>query len=245
MSQTLPGKIGFWLSLPLSAVQGLWLRRTAPRMPEAPGERYGQVGHGETLRLLAMGDSIIVGVGLKAISHALPVQFATALAQIRGCRVEWQLEARNGANISDLRNTISRLDDKQPADVILISIGVNDVTGLISQRNWQSQLEALADDLKKKWPDSRVIFTGLPPMGEFPLPPQPLRFTLGFRAAALDHIAAELLKNQAGILHVPTSIHPDHQRFCKDGFHPARESCEFWAIELAQRIEADNLVSRN
>jgi len=241
MSQTLPVKIGFWLSLPLSAVQGLWLRRTAPRMPEAPGERYGQVGHGETLRLLAMGDSIIVGVGLKAISHALPVQFATALAQIRGCRVEWQLEASNGADICHLRSTISRLDASQRADVILISIGVNNVTGLTSLRQWQTRFKALLSDLRKKWPEARVIFAGLPPMGQFPLPPQPLRFTLGFRAAALDHIAAGLLKNEPNMLHIPTDIDPDYQQFCADGFHPAKESCEFWAIELAQRIEADNL----
>lgn len=245
MSQSLPAKIGFWLSLPLSAMQGLRLKRTALRMPEAAGDRNGHVGNGETLRLLALGDSIIVGVGLEKIAHALPVQFATALAEKRGCRVEWQLDGRNGANICHLRNTISRLDTEQPVDVILISIGVNDVTGLINQRRWQAQLQALVDDLSKKWPDARVIFAGLPPMGKFPLPPQPLRFTLGFRAATLDHIAAELLETKANILHVPTSIDPEHQQFCDDGFHPSRESCEFWAFELAQRIEADNLSSHD
>lgn len=210
-------------------------------MPEAPGSRNGHVGQGETLRLLAMGDSIIVGVGLQRISDSLPVQLATALAKKRGCRVEWQLEASNGANIRDLRNTISCLNTGQAADIILISIGVNDVTGLISQRQWRTQLDALVSDLRNKWPDALVIFAGLPPMGEFPLPPRPLRFTLGFRAATLDQIAAGFLKRQAGMLHIPTNIDPDHQRFCEDGFHPSKESCEFWAIELAQRIEADNL----
>ncbi len=250
MHQKLPGKIGFrqigfWLSLPISAAQGLWLRRTAPRMPEAPGERRGQVGRGETLRLLAMGDSIIVGVGLEAISHALPVQFATALATKRGCRVEWQLEARNGADICHLRSTISGLDASQQADLILISIGVNNVTGLTSQRQWHIRFKALLGDLRTKWPEARVIFAGLPPMGKFPLPPQPLRFTLGFRAATLDNIAAELLKNEPNMLHIPTDIDLKHQQFCADGFHPARESCEFWAMELAQRLEADNLDDRS
>lgn len=245
MNQALPGKIAFWLSLPLSGVQGLWLRRTAPRLPEAAGDRCGEVGRGETLRLLAMGDSIIAGVGLKKITDALPVQFATALAKTRGCRVEWQLEAKNGADICHLRNAVSQLDDGRAADVILISIGVNNVTGLTGQRQWRTRFKALLSDLRSRWPNASVIFTGLPPMEKFPLPPQPLRFTLGFRAGVLDRIAAELLSDQQNMVHIPIDIDPGQHSFCADGFHPSEQSCKFWAMELAQRTEADNLSPQN
>jgi lysophospholipase L1-like esterase len=54
--------IGFWLFLPFSALQGLWLRFSATRLPEATGDRTGINGQGEKLHLLAMGDSIIAGV---------------------------------------------------------------------------------------------------------------------------------------------------------------------------------------
>jgi lysophospholipase L1-like esterase len=234
-------RLGFWMLLPLSAVQGLWLRRTAIRLPEATGARTGVCGHGTELRLLALGDSIIAGVGTGSVEHSLPVQFANALASVRRCSVHWRVMGANGADISDLRHSIKLLTHQQQVDVILISIGVNDVTGLSSIRRWRFQVNQLVSELAVKWPQVRVIFVGLPPMGQFPLPPQPLRFTLGQRAATLDAIAAGIISRQARMLHIPTDINPLQQEFCEDGFHPSAESCADWSSVLAQRFETDNL----
>ena len=233
--------IGFWLLLPLAAVQGLWLRRTATRLPEASGLRNGTCGKGKQLQLLALGDSIVAGVGTGSIDKSLPVQFAQALAAAGGCCVHWNVEGRNGADISDLRQSIKQLQPGLQSNVILISIGVNDVTGLSSTRYWCSQVNHLVFELRDKWPRAGVVFAGLPPMGQFPLPPQPLRFVLGQRAARLDSIAADIISCQPGMQHIPTDINPIEQEFCEDGFHPSAESCAFWASELAQRFEADNL----
>lgn len=236
-------RIGFWLLLPVSALQGLWLRKTATRLPEATGDRTGVIGQGAPIHLLAMGDSIIAGVGTGTIDRSLPVQFAQALAENQCCGVQWQLEGKNGADISHLRQRIKRLDQNQRADVILISIGVNNVTGLSSTREWRTQFKALVAELETRWPGARVIFTGLPPMGRFPLPPQPLRLTMGLRAATFDRIAAEVVSHHSNMLHIPTDIDPVKQEFCEDGFHPSAESCAYWAKQLAQRFEAANLVS--
>jgi lysophospholipase L1-like esterase len=234
-------RLGFWMLLPLSAVQGLRLRHTATRLPEATGVRTGVCGHGEELHLLALGDSIIAGVGTGSIKHSLPVQFANALASLRKCSVHWRVMGANGADISDLRHSIKLLSHQKRVDVILISIGVNDVTGLSSTRRWRFQVNQLVSELDMKWPQARVIFIGLPPMGQFPLPPQPLRFTLGQRAATLDAIAAGIIFRQVRMLHIPTDINPLEQEFCEDGFHPSAESCADWSLVLAQRFETDNL----
>jgi len=233
--------MGFWLLLPISALQGLWLRRTALRLPEASGPRSGVSGHGVELQLLALGDSIIAGVGTGSMEYSLPVQFARALAESRQCSVHWHAAGANGAAISNLRQSLAGLAHDRQADVVLISIGVNDVTGLSSTRHWRSELEQLVADIRGRWPRARVLFAGLPPMGRFPLPPQPLRFTLGQRAATLDAIAAGVISRQAGMLHIPTDINPLQQEFCEDGFHPSAQSCAYWANELACRFEADNL----
>ena len=235
-------RIGFWLLLPLSAAQGLWLRHTALRLDEADGPRNGSSGQGREIHLLAMGDSIIAGVGTGRTDCSLPVRFAQALAITRQCRVHWRIEGKNGADISQLRQSIRHLDQTQEADVILISIGVNDVTGLSSTQRWHDQINALIVELKNRWPDARTIFVGLPPMGRFPLPPQPLRFTLGLRASALDRIASAVIAQQVNMLHIPTDLDPTKQEFCADGFHPSAESCAFWAKELALRFEAVNLA---
>jgi lysophospholipase L1-like esterase len=182
-------------------------------------------------------------VGTVTMDNSLPVQFAEALAKRRNRCVHWQVEGKTGAEISQLRQSIDQLSPEQKADVILISIGVNNVTGLSSTRQWQFQINRLVAELKCKWPDARVIFVGLPPMGQFPLPPQPLRFTLGQRAETFDGIAASVIAQHIGMIHIATDISPLEEEFCEDGFHPSAKSCANWAKELAHRIEAANLLS--
>lgn len=233
-------RVLFWSLLPVSAVQGLWLRRVARRLPGAPGERCGSSGGSEPLHLLAIGDSIIDGVGIDCMERALPAQFALALARESGRDVRWRVEGQSGRNISDLLERLHELEPALRADMVLVSIGVNDVTGLSSLRHWRQQLATFLQELETRWPGVRIVFAGLPPMSHFPLPPQPLRFSLGLRASALDGIAKELVAGQPNAIHVPTTINPETNPFCEDGFHPAAESCTLWARELAANLSGGN-----
>ncbi len=226
-------RLFFWLLLPVTAMQGLWLRRKALRLPGAPGERRGWCGDGQTLQLLALGDSIIDGVGTDHVEESLPVQFAGALAEELGRRVEWLIEGQTGNTIDDVLNCLEAVEEGYAADMVLLSVGVNNVTGLTSTRNWRSKLEQLLVRLGERFPDARIIFAGLPPMSRFPLPPQPLRFSLGLRATTLDRIASSVIARHPNARHVPTSINPAEHGFCEDGFHPSAESCTLWARELA------------
>lgn len=233
MSQRI-ARAAFWAMLPITAIQGLWLRRKATRLPGAPGARQGSTGTGEPLHLLALGDSIIDGVGTPDTSASLPVQFADALAERSGRRVHWRIEGETGVDIQQLLERLDTIEHQQPAQLVLLSIGVNDVTGLSSTRHWRRKLEQLLGQLDSRWPGVRVIFAGLPPMSRFPLPPQPLRYSLGLRAATLDRISAELISKYPNAVHVPTRINPEKHGFCEDGFHPSAESCTLWASELAE-----------
>jgi len=223
----------FWLMLPVSAVQGLWLRKIATRLPGAPGSRQGSTGEGGALHLLAIGDSIIDGVGTNHIGESLPVQLAQALAEKMWRCVHWRVEGKTGYDIDDVLERLESLNDVVQADLVLISVGVNDVTGLTSTRHWRKKLVELLDKLEERWPGVRVIFAGLPPMSLFPLPPQPLRFALGLRSVTLDRIASGIIAGYPGAIHVPTQINPQAHDFCEDGFHPSAESCTLWARDLA------------
>jgi lysophospholipase L1-like esterase len=226
-------RVVFWLLLPITALQGVWLRRKALRLPGAPGERRGRCGNGRPLHLLALGDSIIDGVGTSHMGESLPVQFARALAEQTGCRIEWLIEGKTGNTIDDVLSCLAEVQESFPADLILLSVGVNNVTGLSSTRYWRARLRELLDRLEGRFPGARIIFAGLPPMARFPLPPQPLRFSLGLRASTLDRIASSMIGNYPNARHVPTLINPAENEFCEDGFHPSAESCTLWARELA------------
>ena len=230
------GSIVFWLGLPLSALQGLWIKRTAIRLPEARGQKNGISGAGEPFNLLALGDSIIAGTGTEIVEQSFPVHFAQAIADRHQCSVHWQTEGTNGLDISQLRQKLKTFESKQEFDMIVISIGVNDVTGLRSKKSWRSQLFALCDELRELWPGAKIVFLGLPPMGSFPLPPQPLRFALGRRAAALDAITAIVISGQHHMLHIPSMAGAAQLDFCEDGFHPSANGCRIWARELAQCV---------
>lgn len=235
-------RIGFWLLLPVSAVQGLWLRRRALRLPGASGERQGSSGEGELIRLLAIGDSIIDGVGTGTVEMSLPVQFARTLAEQKSRCVTWRIEGRSGDGIDQVIHRLESLGPGEKPDIVLISVGVNDVTGLSSTKHWRKRLGDLLDCLTGRWPGTFIIFAGLPPMSLFPLPPQPLRFSLGRRAALFDRIAARLIAGYPDAVHVPTRISPLDHSFCADGFHPSAESCTLWARELAAIEKGRNSI---
>lgn len=230
---TLLPRFLFWALLPVTALQGLWLRQRATRLSGADGACEGVTGEGADYHLLAIGDSIIDGVGTVRREASLPVQFAAALAARAGNRVHWRVAGSSGHDVRDVLKRLDELQHAAPVDLVLLSVGVNDVTGLSSTRHWRRSLRCLLDRIRERWPSTAILFAGLPPMAHFPLPPQPLRFALGLRAATLDRIARTVVSSYPGAMHVPTRIDPRQHDFCEDGFHPSASSCTVWATELA------------
>jgi lysophospholipase L1-like esterase len=226
-------RVAFWLLLPVTAAQGLWLKRRAMRLPGAAGAHQGVSGSGEEFHLLAIGDSIIDGVGVESMEASLPARFAAALAERTGRRIHWRAEGASGHDVQGVIGLLQALEHGTPADLVLVSVGVNDVTGLSSTRRWRRRLNRLFGSIRDRWPEARILFAGLPPMAEFPLPPQPLRFSLGLRASTLDRIAADVVARYPGAAYAATQISPLRHGFCADGFHPSADSCTLWARELA------------
>ena len=92
----------FWLCLPLVIPQALWVRRTAPRFADAAGPSQGQTGTGDPQTLLAVGDSIIAGVGADTLEQALVGQTALALSKVFNNRIAWHAVGTTGATSSRL-----------------------------------------------------------------------------------------------------------------------------------------------
>jgi lysophospholipase L1-like esterase len=236
-------RIALWSCLPVAAWQGMSLRKTALRLPPPPGDCHGICGQtpqnrfNKPLRLLALGDSIIAGIGAAHQQQALPAQLALSLARLGGQAVSWKAVGRSGATSQDLLDMLQQLQEPAP-DLVLVSIGVNDVTALTPVQRWQSNIQQLCQRMGSRWPAALVVFAGLPPMEKFPLPPQPLRFCLGLRAAELDRVAARLVDSQAAMLHIPTLIDPAEHDFCADGFHPSERAYAAWGDEMAELISS-------
>lgn len=228
----------FWLLLPLLVPQALYVRKTATRFAPAGGPTEGSVGDGEQFRLLAIGDSIVAGVGASELSKALVGRTATALAREKSCAVTWQALGVSGYKSATV---LQHLVPQLPAaafDYIVVSVGVNDITGLTSLVSWRRNLATLLERLAAHSPGAVIAVAGMPPLHGFPLLPQPLRATLGLRARTFDAVTRELIDQLPKVLHVPLDFDPDPGQFAPDGYHPSEESYVEFGAQMAAALVA-------
>ena len=222
--------------LPVLLVQGYWLRRTTPRLPDAGGPLEGTVaGAGEPLRLIALGESTVAGVGARTHETGLAGQLARALSRDTRRGVEWIVVARSGINARDSRAELASQLSGRQADVVMIALGVNDAIEFHTARRWASDVEGLIGDVRAQVGDALVLLSGVPPLNYFPLLPQPLSFALGARSAALERASVALVEKLKRVVYVPFRIERKHSGdlFCADGFHPSELGYSEWAEQLA------------
>lgn len=218
---------------PLLGVQALGVRRRAQQLNEPAGPRSGVAGKGPALRLLIIGDSSAAGVGASSQESALSGQLVARLSQTH--RLSWRLEAQTGATT---RDTLARLSTMVPqnVDVVVAALGVNDVTRATSRRTWKLRQRQLADVLSQTFGARHIIATGLPPMGAYPMLPQPLRWVLGAQAARFDAALAQVAADHDRLTHMPLTT-PYEARFqASDGYHPSPQAYALWADLLAANI---------
>lgn len=223
--------------LPLLMVQGYWLRRTTPRLPDAAGPLEGTVaGGGKPLRLIALGESTVAGIGARTHETGLAGQLALALNRETRRSVDWAVVARSGINARKCRAELVPKLAGGRADVVMIALGVNDAIEFHTSRRWASDIEALIEDVRAQVGDALVLLAGVPPLNYFPVLPQPLSFVLGARSAALERASVDLVEKLKRVVYVPFRIEREHSGdlFCADGFHPSELGYSEWAEQLAR-----------
>jgi lysophospholipase L1-like esterase len=232
--------------LPLLLAQGYWLRKRTPRLPDAAGPLEGTVaGEGEPLRLIALGESTVAGIGAATHETALAGQVAVALSQHVNRSVNWLVVARSGINARKcLAELVPKLSGRR-ADVVVIALGVNDSIEFHTARRWAGDVERLIDAVRAEVGDVPVLLSGVPPLDYFPALPQPLSTVLGARSAALGQATVSLAKKMKRVVHVPFQIEKERclDLFCADGFHPSELGYRLWAEHLADAF-ASGAVAR-
>jgi lysophospholipase L1-like esterase len=226
---------------PLLVAQAIGTRRRAPVLPEAAGPRSGVVGAGPRLRVLIVGDSSGAGVGVASQDVALAGHLSRTLADAGRVRVRWQLVARTGVTSAQ---ALSLVRDAQPAraDVAVVVLGVNDVIDLVPTRRAVRHRAALADWLRLHAGVRHVVFAPLPPVHQFPLLPQPLRWIMGRDARRHDTAVARWAASRPDVSHVPIAITLDAGSMASDGFHPGEPVYRACGQALARHI-AEKLLT--
>lgn len=223
---------------PLAIPQGLWLKRRIPRLPEAPGARQGQASvahpsHPAPLKLAALGESPLAGVGLaNQAEHLLPA-LAARLAERYQRDVDWQISARNGATTELAHQRLLPALEGESLDLVLLGLGVNNSLRLDNARRWQQGLSQLVESLRNRFRQPAIILLGVPDMSRFPALPAPLSWLLGSRSRWLDQAAGELASQDPEVWHAPIPLDARFESlFASDGFHPSAEGHAAWAEAL-------------
>ncbi|GAA2076653.1 SGNH/GDSL hydrolase family protein [Pseudolysinimonas kribbensis] len=205
------------LLAPVVLAQARALRRRTPELEDPPGARRGGAG---APRVLVVGDSTAVGMGVDTLEEALPARLAARL----GAR--WSIAGRSGWTATEVLRGVGS-DAAAPADVLVLLVGWNDAMRVRSGRAFARALEGLIVAARAE----RVVIVAPPEFGRYPVLPQPLRAALGAVANGLTRRAARIAEAHGAAL-VPGF---DGSHVARDGFHPDASGYD----AMAERIAAE------
>jgi lysophospholipase L1-like esterase len=213
-------------------MEALWAKLRTPRLPEAKGSPVEVTG--AKFSILGIGESTVAGVGVEQLELALTARTAAALSVLMKQPVDWMSFGRNGARLQNILEDYHQLPTDSH-DVIIVSIGVNDVTGLTSLVRWSHQLLELIRKLQLSY-GAPVFFCAVPPMHLFTALPQPLRYALGVRARLLSQVIAQTAQAMENVYFVNPDIPREGRYLAEDGYHPSADGYQYLGEQLADCI---------
>jgi lysophospholipase L1-like esterase len=203
------------------------------KLDEPEGCRNGVSGAGATLKLLILGDSAAAGVGVTHQRSALSGQLEERLAKYYS--LAWRLEAESGLTTLDVIHNLDSIEAFE-TDLVLISLGVNDVTSKVRLKVWLKQQDHLRRLLVSKFKAKHIFLSSLPPVHKFPALPQPLRWYLGRRAKAFNAALAQQSLSHDELEFISLSIPMSSAYLAEDGFHPSVLAYQVWSNIAADKI---------
>ena len=178
--RALLGYLIIGLLFPWLWLQGIYLKKVVLRLPTPGDAPFGVLkGNGRALEILGLGESPMAGVGIAKHSETLTGLTAIRLNQLMDRQVNWKVLAKNGLTIK----TLNQLIKEQPstdADLMLVSIGGNDVFKLTPPWVWERGSSQMCKIIGNGWekttdPISPSTLCGALPSRSQPPPPS-IRF---------------------------------------------------------------------
>ena len=210
----------WWLVLPIVPFQGYRLIRTMPRFAVADGVT-GRVGSGDRrMKVVALGDSVTAGYAVGHHRSSVAGQLAVRLADRCEATVDWQACAMTGATAGRALSLVNA-ETLADADLVFVSIGVNDLKDLHSAARFRRELQTLLDAILAAAPRAQVCLLGIPPLEHFPAFPRPLADALGWRGRVFDAIGVAAVQARERALRIETAEPLGPEMFAGDGFHPS------------------------
>jgi len=219
---------------PFLYLQGQYTRFRVGRLPDAVGEPSGEFErNGSRVRLLAIGESTVAGVGVETIEDALGARFAYHLSELTERTVEWHSAGVSGITV---RRTIREILPELPDvtfDVILIALGGNDVFALNSPAVFRRDMKELIGHLREANRGAEFFLANVPMVRDAIALPHPLKYVLA-KLAKLQHFNTIDFVSEMDRVHYFDEVKRVDDEFFSDGIHPSKSGYDAWAREMAE-----------
>lgn len=228
--------------LPFMLLEGWHIKRQMPQLPE-PSDTEGIAGErtARPLRLLAIGESTIAGVGAPSHAEGLTGSLASFLARQLNANIHWSVHAKSGFTARQATKHLIPTITTETADLIVVGLGANDAFALNPPHRWHRHLRTLIAQLRNRFGATPIFFINMPPIKTFPALSPLLRFTIGNHAALLAEELTRITENEPKVYFDDRPMRPernlDAADFFSDGVHPSALAYQLWAEELAAFIE--------
>jgi lysophospholipase L1-like esterase len=191
------------------------------------------------LRLVLLGDSAAIGVGVEWLSETVGGQLARLLAEGNAQSGERHVLLSSvgvaGSRAADLATQVARALLGDRPDVAVVLIGQNDATGLRSPDESAAHLGAAVARLRDA--GVQVVVGTCPDLGAIRSVAPPLRQLAGFLGRRMAKAQARAVEDADGVVvelgeETGAVFRADAGTLCYDGFHPSADGYRVWAHAL-------------
>lgn len=233
--KSLFGYLLIGIFFPLFWLQGIFLRRIVLRLPTPTDDPYGCFeGKKNKFKILGLGESPMAGVGISKYSETLTGLTSNRLNKLMDIHVNWRIIAQNGLTIKKL-NQLIREESPLDIDLIIVSIGGNDVFNLTPPWVWERNLDSFVNYFVRGEKTPIIIFSPVPCVGRFPAIPNPLRLAFGYWESILQKSLTIIMNSKRDVYLLKDRFPDGKKYFLNDGIHPSKLAYKLWSERLASK----------
>lgn len=198
------------------------------------------LGDGPGLVYVILGDSTTAGVGG---TYDLGIAMSTTRELARSHRVTMTNLGVSGARIRDVRRLQLPDAERLHPDVVLLSVGANDVTHLTRIGAMRNDLAEIVTRLRRSNPNVKIVITGSPDMGSLPRIPRILRGIATWRTKRVNRMFVPAAK-ELDLTFAPIAeetgplFRKDRSLLADDRFHPNDRGYATWIPVLNEALNA-------
>ena len=218
-----------------------WARLYSPTKPPiSPGVIYNfpNPNQKSIFRAVVIGDSTALGQGSDDVKKSFGYQYLLTKLELKTQNWSFENRAVSGVKIAEV------LDNQlgfEPVDLVMISIGANDITGLTKPEEFRKSVKMLIGRLKTL--AKQVIWLNIPDFVTSPILLLPLNYILSQRELELNAILKNIVpKASYQLIDVYNEAREPFAKdpklhFGVDGYHPSAAGYGVWVGVIQKNVK--------